>query len=327
MIEQGIYFALGCIVTALAALAFAPLFWRRALRLTRRRLQLQVPLSMQEILAERDQLRAEFAVERLRIEQAMDRIEGSKAADMAEIGRRAIAATEMAEELAKVRENERAQNDQIADLARHSAESGAERGALLVALHDAHVRLEAATRDADRLDAEAQRLHDLAEDRRIAIASLETRTMGLEMRLTDAQRASVTREQTLADTMKGRLESAMAQASRHETSGLSLRRELDETKSKLRALEPLLGERDAQIKMNDGVVAMLRSEIAALRGARDADGRDSLAGGAQSDAGLRESIHALGLAVATMMREPERKGAEPRGRRSRDIAKSPADAG
>ncbi|MGC2051251.1 MAG: hypothetical protein WA636_07150, partial [Methylovirgula sp.] len=83
-------FALGFLFAGLVALAFAPAFWRRANRLTRRRLEMQVPLSVQEILAERDQLRAEFAVGQRRLELRVAEINRAHAADRGELGRRAV---------------------------------------------------------------------------------------------------------------------------------------------------------------------------------------------------------------------------------------------
>ena len=175
MIEQSIYFALGCIVTALLALGFAPIFWSRALRLTRKRLQLQVPLSMQEILADRDQLRAGFAVERLRLEQAMERIKETKAADMAAIGRLTVAAARHAEEIAALRRIEGAQGREIGLLMREAAEAGTEMGALKKALDDAQATGERHRRYAEWADGEHERLrHDLA-DRAAMVEALESR--------------------------------------------------------------------------------------------------------------------------------------------------------
>ena len=70
VIEQTMVFAAGFLLAGLLALLFLPALWRRALRLSRRRLEMQMPLSMDEIVAERDQLRAQFASDRRRIEQA-----------------------------------------------------------------------------------------------------------------------------------------------------------------------------------------------------------------------------------------------------------------
>ena len=303
MIEQGIYFALGCIVTALAALAFAPLFWSRALRLTRRRLQLQIPLSMQEILAERDGLRAEFAVERLRIERAMERVRASKASDMAAIGRQSVTAVRLGDEIAALRRVGRAQETEIDRLSRQLAETNAEAGAVKIEFFHAVEHGERCERDLRRLENEHRSLADVAEGHRLATISLEHGVADLEARLAASkatERPTDAREDGLAASMRNRLETAMAHATRHETSSLSLRRELDEAKARIRLLE---GEQ----RPDNGDAARA-----------DAD-----------DAGLRSSIHALGLAVATMAREGRNgaAGAEARPRRVMNETPSVIDAG
>lgn len=63
MIEQIMYFALGMLVAALVTIALLPALWRRAVRLTRARLEATMPLTPSEIAAEKDQLRARFAVD------------------------------------------------------------------------------------------------------------------------------------------------------------------------------------------------------------------------------------------------------------------------
>ena len=79
--------ALGFLTASLLALLLLPAVWARAVRLSTRRLEMQLPLSMGEIIAERDQLRAEFATEARRIEQKAERLLEQRAGDMAEIGR------------------------------------------------------------------------------------------------------------------------------------------------------------------------------------------------------------------------------------------------
>ena len=91
MIEQAMVFSLGFLCAGLLALLLLPAVWRRAVRLSRRRLETLTPLSMDEIRAERDLLRAQFAVERRCLEQAKEAVEATRARDMAELGRRAVA--------------------------------------------------------------------------------------------------------------------------------------------------------------------------------------------------------------------------------------------
>ena len=103
VIEQIMVFALGFLFSGLLTLLFLPALWRRALRLSRRRLEMQMPLSMDEIVAERDQLRAEFAVDRRRIEQAAEALQLARANDMSELGRRAASLAALKDEVANLR--------------------------------------------------------------------------------------------------------------------------------------------------------------------------------------------------------------------------------
>ena len=81
-------FALGFLSAGLLTLLFLPAFWRRAVRLSTRRLETQMPLTMSEIVTERDQLRASFATEQRRLEQKIEDIAEQRAHDLGELGRR-----------------------------------------------------------------------------------------------------------------------------------------------------------------------------------------------------------------------------------------------
>ena len=350
MIEQVIYFALGCIVTALASLAFMPLLWRRALRLTRARLQLQVPLSMQEILAERDQLRAEFAIERLKLEQTMEKVRAGKTRDMALIGRQSVVATQMAGKIAALNELEQSQEREIRRLLDELGSASSEAGALRVEVHDAHGLVERWRARTDRDAAARSAMRNELDTKRTLVGALETRVAGFETRLADAAHANELREGAL----RGRLEAAMAQSARHETSGLSYRRDLDEARLRIRALEEELAaaganareretnaslERSLQIGRVRGLDRTharnveslaaeneaIREELASLRGRAPEPRGGDASQSSEDDGGLRSSIHALGLAVARMTRTSD--GAQAPGERERRTeAASPVDA-
>ncbi len=100
-IEQAMYFALGFLIAGLFALMFTPAIWRRAMRLSMRRLQMLAPLSREEAIAERDLLRAEFAVRERRLEQEMTAIKASKAQDLLDVGRHAVRIANLDELLKK----------------------------------------------------------------------------------------------------------------------------------------------------------------------------------------------------------------------------------
>ena len=127
------FFALGFLVAGLIALAVAPAFWARAVRLSTRRLEMQLPLSPEEILAGRDLLRAEFAVESRRLEQKVESLNLVHAADMAELGRRAAIIAD--------------QNASLLALSQQDSERGVELGALQRALAETSAELAATAKE------------------------------------------------------------------------------------------------------------------------------------------------------------------------------------
>ena len=68
------FFALGLATAGLLAFMVAPLVWRRAVRLTRARIEHAVPLTLSEIKADKDQLRAEFAMSARRLEMNVEHL-------------------------------------------------------------------------------------------------------------------------------------------------------------------------------------------------------------------------------------------------------------
>lgn len=81
-------FALGFLCAALLALAAVPALARRADRLARKRAEAAFPLSLAEIAADRDHLRAELALRMRSVEQDAERGFAAKAGAMQELGRR-----------------------------------------------------------------------------------------------------------------------------------------------------------------------------------------------------------------------------------------------
>jgi hypothetical protein len=57
LIESTLFFSLGFLCAAFLALMIAPALWRRAVALTRKRIEASVPLSLGEIEADKDRIR------------------------------------------------------------------------------------------------------------------------------------------------------------------------------------------------------------------------------------------------------------------------------
>src|SRR5213083_3293103 len=99
MIEPIMYVGLGFLVACLIALAIIPFVPARAVRLTTRRLEAATPLSMAEIQADKDQLRAEFAMSARRLEMSVDQLKNKTTSQLAELGKKSDAINRMKIEL------------------------------------------------------------------------------------------------------------------------------------------------------------------------------------------------------------------------------------
>lgn len=83
-------FALGFLAATLLALLVIPALNARADRLAKRRAEALFPMSVEELTAEKDHLRAEFAVVQRRLERRLEEVEAARAAEMEEVGRRVL---------------------------------------------------------------------------------------------------------------------------------------------------------------------------------------------------------------------------------------------
>src|SRR5580704_7446337 len=84
------FFFAGLLVAGLAGLLIVPAFAGRAYRLAAARARLTAPMSMKDVVAERDLLRAEHAIEQYRLERRLAAAEDTSARDRAELGRNVI---------------------------------------------------------------------------------------------------------------------------------------------------------------------------------------------------------------------------------------------
>ncbi len=99
MVEPIMYLAIGFLVSMLFGLMIVPLVHNRAVRLTTSRLEAATPLSMAEIQADKDQLRAEFAMSARRLEMSVDQLKNKTTSQLAELGKKSDAINRMKLEL------------------------------------------------------------------------------------------------------------------------------------------------------------------------------------------------------------------------------------
>jgi chromosome segregation ATPase len=129
LIENVMYFVLGALASALLALVVLPAVWRRAVRLTKRRIEAATPMTMSEFRADKDQLRAEFALSTRRLEMTIEQLRTRLAEQQAEMAARrddlAAIATERQTHAAVLREfeeREAAQGQRLLELETETAD-------------------------------------------------------------------------------------------------------------------------------------------------------------------------------------------------------------
>jgi chromosome segregation ATPase len=192
---------LGFLAATLIALVILPAVNARAERLARRRVEAQFPLSISELTAEKDHLRAEFAVLQRRIERKAEEALAEKHQDMEELGRRALRIQALETELAARGERIGGLEGELAETQRRLAETDkalAETARTLAQTRDTTAAVEAAHRQIlDELAATRARL-DRAET---ALAETRTELAAANERLADREAAFARLEQVQAATL------------------------------------------------------------------------------------------------------------------------------
>jgi hypothetical protein len=247
---------------------------------------------MAEIQADKDQLRAEFAVGEWRLEERLAQEREARARDRAELGRKMTALITQGEALAALRAEHLQTHARLAEAQTLAVDLQAQLGAAMIEVHDGMCARETY----EKVALDLKRLQHLANDRQLVIAGLETRLAGVEARLRDAQRALTEREQVLVarQTVLERLteerERAHTDLAQYSQTQMALRSEIDARARRITELE-------------DGMAALYRKLAAAER-------KRGSAILPEDDAGLRTSIADLGAEVLRIAQAIEGRAAK-----------------
>lgn len=79
VVENIMFLALGVLSAGLLAILIMPSIWRRAVRLTKRRIEAATPMTLNEFRADKDKLRAEFAIATRRLELTIEALREKRA--------------------------------------------------------------------------------------------------------------------------------------------------------------------------------------------------------------------------------------------------------
>jgi chromosome segregation ATPase len=169
MIEPIMYIGIGFLVAGLLVIGVIPLVHARAVRLTMRRLDALNPVSRAEIQADKDQLRAQFAMSTRRLEMSIEQLKARTTSQAAEIGKKTEAVSRLKFELgakAAARLALEAKETQLSD---ELAAVSADRAAKMGALEQAERALAAAQAELARLHAVFQASAVAAEGQRVEL--------------------------------------------------------------------------------------------------------------------------------------------------------------
>jgi len=186
MIEPIMYFGIGFLVAGLIGLVVIPLVHGRAVRLTMKRLEAATPLSMAEIQADKDQLRAEFAMSTRRLEMSVEQLKAKSTNQLAELGKKSDAINrlkiELGEKTATIFALE-ARDKALRDQLRATEEEFAVKTNTMLEAQRALSEKEA---ELAKLMGELDERAVLADAQKIEITALKTNVDALKERLTVA---------------------------------------------------------------------------------------------------------------------------------------------
>ncbi len=188
MVEPIMYLAIGFLLSMLFGLMIVPLVHNRAVRLTTRRLEAATPLSMAEIQADKDQLRAEFAMSARRLEMSVDQLKSKTTSQLAELGKKTDAINRMKLELGEknatifsLEAREKAMKEQL----RATEEEFA---AKTQSLRDAEQALKDKQNDLAKLNAELSDRSMVAESRQVELMAVRAQIDALKNCVGDAEK-------------------------------------------------------------------------------------------------------------------------------------------
>ncbi|MEX2129506.1 MAG: hypothetical protein WD871_14875 [Xanthobacteraceae bacterium] len=252
MIEAIMFFALGFLAASLIALVLLSAVWHRAVRLTTRRIEGAIPVSMAEIQADKDQLRAEFAMSTRRLETSVEQLKLKTTEQLAEIGRKSetirLLKAEVEEKSASVTALE-AQERTLRDRLRSTEE---ELSVKAKNLHEAESELASKSNQIAQLTRSLGDTTSEAESNRVEIIALETQCTALKGRIGDLEREVAVTEERLAEER--------GQAERTSRTLTDEREKISVLNRRLAELENRLAEGKAEAEGLSRTVASLEAE-------------------------------------------------------------------
>ena len=288
MIESIMYIGIGFLVAGLLVIGVIPLVHARAVRLTMRRLEADNPLSMAEIAAEKDQLRAEFAMTMSRLEMTVEQLKAKTTNQLAEIGKNSEAIGrikfELSEKTAALLALEAKEKQLSDDLAATQSELADK----TAALEQAERALASTQSELTQVTASFNDSSVAAGGQRVEVAALRAQTEALKGQVESYEKET----KALWDHLNGK--TAELEAARQQFA--EERARADEFANRAGELDRQLATQTAESETLAARVQELQREIAAMT--RDAENAGAYE--RMENAVLRERIDEVAAEVARL---------------------------
>jgi chromosome segregation ATPase len=302
MIEMIMYFGIGFLCASLLGLVVVPLVHNRAARLTIRRIEAATPLSMAEIQADKDQLRAEFAMSTRRLEMSVEQLKARSTGQLSELGKKTEAITVLKNELGQktatihaLETHEKALKDQIRTTEQEYAVKS-------TAMHETELALADKEAALAKLTAELGERTMTTDSQKIEIVTFKTQVEALKTQLERFEKdvkdteSRLTRERSDADAAtkelseeRGKVENLGNRVAQLERQLVAQTTEAEILGRRVQDLENRLTEQGRLVIEREYTANQLRSELDAARKA-EADLRAEIA---STDGRHRESAETV----------------------------------
>jgi chromosome segregation ATPase len=292
LVQSILFFVLGVLACSFVVALFAPAAWRRAGRLTRRRIEATLPLKPAEIQAEKDGVRAEFAMAVRRLEMEVQALREKTSVQLVEIRRGEQAA-------GQVQARQDASEKALAEAEARNSELRAELGQRESQLQQLTQSLAAAEKTLESRAAELEKLGQMYDEASFSSSNRQIELVARESELEQVKEdiAALRAERKEADK---RQQDALSEsrAARESLKGEQKRNaDLDK---KLERLLATLADREDKLDRRERELARLREQhkdgsAAPLR-EKGANGVSS-----QGDAAMREKMQSLAAQVVDLV--------------------------
>jgi chromosome segregation ATPase len=288
MIEPIMFFGMGFLVASLLGLVLVPLVHNRAVRLTMKRLEAATPLSMAEIQADKDQLRAEFAMSTRRLELSVEQMKAKTTSQLAELGKKTDAINRLKSELGEktaaifsLEAREKALKDQL-----HATE--AEHAVKIGALREAERMLAEKQAELAKISADLDQRSITADSQRVEAVALRTQVDTLKERVTNHEREAqeigdrLARERKDANAASDELKEERAKVEKLGDRVMELERALVAQTTEAEVLGRRVQELEGRIGDQMRLLSEREFECSQLR--------DAVAGAKKTEADLRAEL-------------------------------------